>query len=65
MKVALQFFAATLFGHLLISSGCKKSDNSNEASVAATATPASGSVLAALVGLFYLSVTIISAMPPA
>lgn len=70
MKTALRFAALFFISTILLSSGCKKSSGgggggggTTEANLAVTTNPTNGSVQAASVGPFNLSVTITSAMP--
>lgn len=68
MNTVLRFGLLTIFSSLIISSGCKKGGGgggggTTEANLAVTTNPAVGSVLAASVGPFDLSVTVTSAMP--
>lgn len=69
MNTVLRFACIFFLGSILISSGCKKNTGggggggTTEANLAVTTNPAVGSVLAASVGPFDLSVTVTSAMP--
>lgn len=71
MKTTLRFAFFFFISSILLSSGCKKSSGggggggggTTEANLAVTTNPANGSVQAASVGPFDLSVTITSAMP--
>lgn len=68
MKPFVRHALLIIFSAFLISSGCKKGGGggggTNEANLAVTTNPASGSVQVPSLGPFNLSVTITSTMPP-
>lgn len=71
MKTAFRLATLLFISTILVSSGCKKSSGgggggggTTEANLAVTTNPANGSVQAASVGPFDLSVTVTSTMPP-
>lgn len=68
MKPFVRHTLLIMFSAFLVSSGCKKGGGggggTNEANLAVTTNPASGSVQVPSLGPFNLSVTITSTMPP-
>lgn len=71
MNAVFRFALLFIAGSFLISSGCKKGggggggNNNNEPNLVVTTNPANGSVQAASVGPFDLTVTVTSTMPSA